>query len=93
MIYLAAILTPPLYFLIKKRWLGFVVSSCLLVLSLFLAMTVVLIPGALILWGLCSTVAVWNLRKANVHEAADVIATKMAEKMREAQTAPPALPK
>jgi hypothetical protein len=89
MIYLCAIFIPPLYFLIKKRWLGFIVSSCLLVLSLFLAMTVVLIPGALILWALCSTVAVWNLRKALVNESAEVLATKMAEKMREAQSVPP----
>jgi uncharacterized membrane protein len=93
MIYLVAIFIPPLYFVIKKRWVGFIVSSCLLVLSLFLAMTVFLIPVALILWALCSTVAVWNLRKASMHEHAEILATKMAEKMREAQSTPPALPK
>ena len=81
MMYLAAVLVPPLYFLIKKKWLGFIVSSCLLVLSLFLAMTIVLLPVALILWALCSTVAVWNLRKASMHEHAEIVATKMAEKM------------
>jgi hypothetical protein len=81
MIYLCAIFIPPLYFLIKKRWLGFVVSSGLLILSFFLVMTVVLIPLALILWALCSTVAVWNLRKCLVNESAEVFATKIAEKM------------
>jgi len=89
MIYLTAIFVPPLYFLIKKRWAGFIVSSILLVISLFLAMTVVLLPVALILWAVCSVCAVWNLRKALVHENANLLATKMAEKMREAQTVPP----
>ncbi|HLX70116.1 MAG TPA: hypothetical protein VKV04_10870 [Verrucomicrobiae bacterium] len=87
MIYLVAIFIPPLYFLIKKKWLGFVVSSLLLVLSFFLAMTVVLLPVALILWALCSAVAVWNLRKQLVHESAEVLATKMADKMRQAHPA------
>lgn len=93
MIYIVAIFVPPLYFLIEKRWLGFCVSSFLLVVSFFLACTIIMIPGALILWALCSVSAVWNLRKQVMHEHADVVATKMAEKMREAQTTPPALPR
>jgi hypothetical protein len=93
MIYLAAIFIPPLYFLIKKRWLGFIVSSFLMVLSFFLACTVVMLPVALILWALCSVCAIWNLRKCLVHESADILAAKMAEKMREAQTTPPVLKK
>ena len=80
MIYLIAIFIPPLYFLIKKRWLGFFVSSCLLVLSFFLAMTVVMLPVALILWALCGVCAVWNLRKQVMHEHAEILATKIAEK-------------
>lgn len=87
MIYLVAIFIPPLYFLIKKRWLGFIVSSFLLVLSFFLAMTVVMLPVALILWALCAVCAVWNLRKQLVRESAEVLATKMAEKMRQAHPA------
>ena len=93
MIYLVAIFIPPLYFLIKERWLGFIVSSFLLVLSVLLAMTWILIPVSLILWALCSVVAVWDLRKRLVHENAEILATKMAEKMREAQTAPPVVSK
>ncbi|HWD91717.1 MAG TPA: hypothetical protein VG938_05130 [Verrucomicrobiae bacterium] len=85
MIFLVAIFIPPLYFLIKKKWLGLIVSSLLLILSLFLAMTIVLIPGALILWALCSMCAVWNLRKALVNEHAEAIATKMAAKMQTTQ--------
>jgi hypothetical protein len=85
MIYIAAILLPPLYFLLKKKWAAFVISSFLFVLSLFFAMTVVLIPVSLILWGLCAVVAVWNLRKSLMHEHAEVLATKMAEKMQQMQ--------
>ena len=81
MIYLVAVLVPPLYFLIKKKWLGFIVSSVLLVLSLFLAMTVVLLPVALVLWIFCSVCAIWSVRKSLMHEHADILASKMAEKM------------
>ena len=94
--YLVAVFIPPLYFLMKKKWLGFIVSSLLLVLSLFLAMTVVFIPVSLLLWGLCTVVAVFDLRKQLMQEHATVIAEKMAEKMRQqpgpAAVAPPALP-
>ena len=93
MIYLVAVFLPPLYFLIKKRWAAFIGTSFLLVLSLFLAMTVVLLPVSLILWALCAVVAIWDLRKRLVNENAEVLATKMAEKMRETQGTPPALPK
>lgn len=81
MIYLIAVLIPPLYFLIKKKWLGFIVSSCLLVLSFFLALTIVLLPVALILWVFCSVCAIWSVRKSLMHEHAEIIAKKMAEKM------------
>ena len=92
MTYLVAVFIPPLYFLMKKKWVAFVVSSLLLVLSLFLAMTVVLIPVSLILWGLCAVLAIWDLRKALMHEHATIIAEKMASKMAETmrqQSAPP----
>ena len=94
MIYLVAIFVPPLYFLMKKKWLAFIVTSFLLILSLFLFMTVVLIPAALILWGLSAVVAVWDLRKVLMHEHATIIAEKMAGKMAEAmrQQQPPSAP-
>lgn len=86
MIYLVAALVPPLYFLIKKKWAAFVVSSLLLFLSLCMLVSIVLIPGAIILWVLCATVAFWDLRKQLMHEHATVIAEKMAAKM---QQSPP----
>lgn len=88
MIYLTAIFVPPLYFLIKKRWAGFIVSTGLFFLAMLFAI-MFLFPLTFILWFLCSIAAVWNLRNAKMHEHANLLATKMAEKMREAQTVPP----
>jgi hypothetical protein len=81
MIYLTAIFVPPLYFLIKKNWLGFIVSGFLLLLSPILLMTVVLAPGALIFWGLCAICAIWDLRKHVAREHAAILAEEMASKM------------
>jgi len=80
--YLLAVLLPPLYFLTRSKWLAFIVTSFLFILSIFLFMTVVLIPVALILWGLSAMVAVFDLRKVLMHEHATIIAEKMAATMR-----------
>ena len=93
MIYLVAIFIPPLYFLIKKKWLAFIGSMVAFFFAVIFAIMMILLPISFILWGLCSIVAVWDLRKRLVHENAEILATKMAEKMREAQTAPPVVSK
>jgi len=93
MIYLVAIFIPPLYFLIKKKWLALIGSLVAFFFAVIFAIMMILLPISLILWAICSVVAVWDLRKRVMHEHADVLATKMAEKMREVQTTPPALPK
>jgi hypothetical protein len=82
MIYLIALFVPPLYFIIKKKWLAFIVSSALFFLSIIFCMMVVLAPLALILWLLCSVCAVWDLRKRLVREHAAIFAEQVAEKMR-----------
>jgi hypothetical protein len=93
MIYLTAIFIPPLYFLIKKKWLAFIGSMVAFFFAVIFTIMMILLPISFILWGLCSVVAVWDLRKRVIHESAEVLATKMAEKMREVQSTPPALPK
>lgn len=93
MIYLTAIFIPPLYFLIKKRWGAFIGSLVAFFFAVIFAIMVVLLPISFILWVICSVVAVWDLRKHLAHENADIVATKMAEKMREVQTTPPVSPK
>ena len=91
MIYLIAIFIPPLYFILKKKWLAFIGSMIAFFFAVIFAIMIVLLPLSFILWALCSVIAVWDLRKRLMHEHADVLATKMAEKMREAQTTPPML--
>jgi membrane protein implicated in regulation of membrane protease activity len=93
MIYLVAVLIPPLYFLLKKKWLALVASVFLFFIALICAMTGILIFVSVILWALCSVVAVWDLRKRLVHENAEILATKMAEKIREAQIRPSVMKK
>ena len=93
MIYLVAIFIPPLYFLIKKKWLALIGSLIAFFFAVIFAMMMILLPISFILWGICSVVAVWDLRKRVMHENADILATKMAEKMRETQTTPPVLVK
>jgi hypothetical protein len=93
MIYLVAIFIPPLYFLLKKKWLALIGSMIAFFFAVIFAIMIALLPLSFILWGLCSVIAVWDLRKRLVHENAEILATKMAEKMREAQTTPPALVK
>jgi hypothetical protein len=93
MIYLVAIFIPPLYFLLKKRWLALIGSLVAFFFAVIFAIMMILLPLSFILWGLCSVVAVWDLRKRVMHEHADVLATKMAEKMREVQSTPPVFPK
>lgn len=81
MMYLVAIFVPPLYFLIRKKWGGFVVNSffygiaCLLLLMF-------LFPIAPFFWFPAMIHAMWHLRKEMVVEQAEILATKMAEKMR-----------
>lgn len=85
MIYLVAVFIPPLYFLIKKKWFAFCVSSFLLFLSVIFAIMIVLLPVSIILWILCAIVAVWDVRKRLMHEHAEMLSTKIAEKMQPTQ--------
>jgi hypothetical protein len=83
MIYLVAIFVPPLYFLIKKRWLALIGSMIAFFFAVIFAIMMILLPISFILWGICSVVAVWDLRKRIMHENADVLASKIAEKMQQ----------
>ena len=87
MIYLVAIFIPPLYFLIKKRWLALIGSLVAFFFAVIFAIMMILLPLSFILWSICSVVAVWDLRKRVAREDAEFLATKMAEKMRQAHPA------
>jgi uncharacterized membrane protein YccF (DUF307 family) len=59
---LLAILLPPMYFLTQKKTGMFILTSGMFVVSLFLALTIVLLPVALILWAIAAIAAVWHNR-------------------------------
>jgi hypothetical protein len=90
MIYLIAIFVPPLYFLIKKKWVAGVIHCILCLIALVCTMTIVLAIIGIPLWFVSATCAVWDLRKQLVEEQATVMAQKMAEAMHRPQ--PPQMP-
>ena len=63
MMYVLAILVPPLYFLIKKRWAAFVMTFGLMIISIFLLFSLYLAPLVPILWGFSAFIAVWDVRQ------------------------------
>jgi uncharacterized membrane protein len=79
---LLAVLLPPLYFLLNKKIGMFLITSAMLVVAMFLAMTVVLLPVSLILWVIAIIAAVRHNRRKELVAHAEMLATKMAEKMR-----------
>ncbi len=90
---LLAILLPPLYFLLNQKLGMCVLTSAMFILAFFLACTIVMIPGALILWVIAMIAALRHHRRKemnqNMVKHADLIATKMSEKLQPTQTPPP----
>ena len=80
---LLAVLLPPLYFLLNKKTGMFLVTGAMFVAAIFLALTVVLLPVSLILWVIAIIAAVRHNRRKELVAHAEMLATKMAEKMRE----------
>lgn len=91
--YLCVIFIPPVYFIARRKWGAFVLNAflyglaCLCVLSLVGAMV------APFFWFLAVGHAGWHLRRERIAEHADMVATKLAEKMKTSQNAatPPKL--
>ncbi len=79
--YLCVLFASPLYFLARKKWSGFVLNSVLYGLGLLCIVSMVGIVAAPFFWILAVGHAGWHLRKEAAAEHADLIATKMAEKM------------
>ncbi len=76
MTYLIAIFIPPLYFILKKKWLAAAGTMFLFLLSLPLFF---LLP---VFWIISSVCAVWDLRKSMMREHAKMIAEEIAKAKR-----------
>ena len=75
MMYLIIIFISPLYFLIRKKWGGFILNSILYLL----ACATLIFGIGLIFWVLAVGHAGWHLRKEDMVEQAELVAKKMAE--------------
>ena len=68
MMYVLAILLPPVYFLIKRRWMAFAFCLAALVCSIFLLASLFLIPLVPLLWFACAFWAVWDIQRKVLKE-------------------------
>ncbi|HEV2318836.1 MAG TPA: hypothetical protein VGV18_03750 [Verrucomicrobiae bacterium] len=63
MMYVLAILIPPVYFLIKRRWMAFAFTLAALICSIFLLAELFLAPLVPVLWFACAFFAVWDIQQ------------------------------
>jgi hypothetical protein len=82
MIYLCLIFIPPVYFLTRKKWGGFILNSILYCLAILCILSLIGMVIAPLFWLLAVGHAGFTYRKEMMHVHADLLATKMAEKMR-----------
>lgn len=68
MMYVLAILIPPIYFLIKRRWTAFAFTLAALACSIFLLAELYLAPLVLVLWFACAFFAVWDIQQRVLKE-------------------------
>ena len=81
MMYLIVIFIPPLYFVIRKKWGAFILNAILY----FIAWLTIFFGVGIIFWVLSAGHAGWHLRKELMEENAEMIATKIAKKMKESK--------
>lgn len=78
MIYLLAIFVSPLYFLIKQKWLAFIVHAILYPIALF---TIMFFGFGIFLWAILAAHAGWDLRHQRDQEMAKAMAKEMVSAM------------
>ena len=82
MTYLCIIFIPPVYFLTRKKWGGFILNSVLYGIACACVLTFVFAFIGVFFWALAVGHASFTYRKEASANHAELIATKMAEKMR-----------
>ena len=83
MMYLCVMFISPVYFLVRKKWGPFILNAILYGIACLCILSVVGIMAAPIFWLLAVGHAGWHLRREMMTQHAELIATKMAEKMRQ----------
>ena len=82
MMYFVVLFVSPLYFALRGKWGGFILNAILYLLAL---LTVFVFGVGVIFWLLGVGHAMWHLRQEMMEKQADLIATKMADKMKDAR--------
>lgn len=91
---LCVLFIPPLYFMIRGKWVGFILSGLLYGFALLCILSIIGFVLGIFVWLLAAIHAAWNYRKDMAIAHAEMLATKMAEKMAQAKksaTIPPEL--
>jgi len=81
MTYLCIIFIPPVYFITRKKWGGFILNSILYGIACLCVLSMVGIIAAPIFWMVAVGHASFTYRREQLERHADLLATKMAEKM------------
>jgi len=89
---LLAILFPPAYLLLSRKLAMGLLTGAMFLFSIVCAFTVALLPVSLVLWLVSALPALWHYRRRDREVHAEMLAAKMAEKMRDTQGTPPAIP-
>lgn len=79
--YFCIIFIPPAYFIARKRWGGFVLNSMLYGIACLCVLMIVFMAVAPLFWILAVGHAGFAYRKELIAVQAEMIATKMAEKV------------
>ena len=83
MIYFALIFIPPAYFISRKKWGGFILNSILYGLACLCVFSIAGIMIAPFFWIISFIHAMLVYKKEATQRNINLLATKMAEKMRE----------
>lgn len=83
MTYLAIIFVSPVYFLLRKKWGAFTLNAILYGTGLLFLISIIGAMIAPMFWILAVGHAGWHLRKEQMEEQAEMIASKMAQKMKQ----------
>jgi hypothetical protein len=82
MTYLCILFIPPLYFMTRNKWGPFFLNAVLYGLACLCVLTIVGIVIAPVFWILAVGHAGFHYRREMMVQHADMLATKMAEKMK-----------
>ncbi len=85
--YLAVIFCSPIYFAVRKRWGAFTLNAILYGLAWLFLISMIGAFIAPVFWFLAVGHASWHLRRDMMQEHAEMMATKMAEKMYQQKSA------